>query len=590
VADLEAKLGRAGFTPGVRDAPALVDLVVAGDERLAPRAASALAQLGEVGRQALVQAIEAGRSDRAGPEPASGGEAGEAGRRGATRELDDGARARLVSALGQLARAGDDAARARVIAALDDRTPRVRKAAVIALGKLPEGQGADEARRALLARWDAPDAPADERRALVEALGKLGGADALARLRALEPGGDAELARRRDRALLVADRDARRDQPSEVATDVRPPAPIALVLGCRAGLEPLLAEELTALGRAPRVTAHGVELVLGEPLAALFASRLWATLAIPIALPPGDPADAITRAITAPSTRALLATWTRGPIRWRLGFARGHQRAIVWRVARDVTAAAPELINDPTATTWDFTVEHEAGHGEPSEHERDRAAPGRRSPASPRPGGEARRSQARRAPSEPARSLVLAPRRFVDPRFAWRVADVPAASHPTVAAALAWVAEPRPDDRVWDPFCGSGVELVERARRGPCRSLLGSDLDPSALEAARANLAAAGVAAELVLGDARSHAAGPVDLIVTNPPLGGRLRGDAAALLGDALPHFARQLAPGGRLVWITPAPRRTTPVAERLGLRRTRALPVDLGGMRGQLERWDRR
>src|SRR5690606_2413642 len=86
----------------------------------------------------------------------------------------------------------------------------------------------------------------------------------------------------------------------------------------------------------------------------------------PAAGPPGargdrvpDPealAATIVRAIAAPETRALLRAWTIGPIRWRLGFASGHKRAIVWRVARDVTAAAPELINDPAATTWDFLV------------------------------------------------------------------------------------------------------------------------------------------------------------------------------------------------------------------------------------------
>jgi hypothetical protein len=80
-----------------------------------------------------------------------------------------------------------------------------------------------------------------------------------------------------------------------------------------------------------------------------------------------------------------------------------------------------------------------------------------------------------------------------------------------------------------------------------------------------------------------------VDLILTNPPLGSRIRGDAAALLVEAVPNLARQLAPRGRLVWITPSPRRTTTIAERCGLRRSRAYPVDLGGVRGQLERWDR-
>src|SRR5262249_31570498 len=159
------------------------------------------------------------------------------------------------------------------------------------------------------------------------------------------------------------------------------------------------------------------------------------------------------------------------------------------------------------------------------------------------------------------------PRRLEDPRFAYRTADVPAASHPTVAAALAWLGEARPDDRVWDPFCGSGGELVERARRGPLRAPLGTDLAPSPLDAACTNLAAAGARAELAVADARTHAPGPVDLILTNPPLGSRIQLDAAALLAAALPGFARALAPRGRLVWITPSPRKTSPVAEQLGL-----------------------
>ncbi|HSJ99669.1 MAG TPA: methyltransferase [Kofleriaceae bacterium] len=476
---------------------------------------------------------------------------------------DEAARARLVGVLGAMARAGDEDALAGVIARIEDPSARVRRAAAVALGKL----GAhDAARAALRARWDAGDAPPDERRALAEALGKVGGDDALARLRALEPGGDAELARRRDRALLMADRASRRGDISAIDAGAPPPSPVPVTLGCRTGLAPLLAEELAALGLSPARRGDDVELALAGPWSTLFASRLWATAAVRIPLeldragaagPAGrrrdrdpDPealAAAIVRAIAAPATRALLRAWTIGPIRWRLGFASGHRRAIVWRVARDVTAAAPGLINDPSATTWDFLV------------------------------------------GADLRSLELVPRRLEDPRFAWRVAEVPAASHPTVAAALAWVAGAREADRVWDPFCGSGAELVERARRGPYRALHGSDLDEAALAAARANLAAAGVTAALARADARTHAPGEVDLILTNPPLGSRVQLDAAGLLAAALPHLAGQLAPGGRLVWITPAPRRTSPVAERCGLRRTRALAVDLGGVRGQLERWDR-
>ena len=486
---------------------------------------------------------------------------------------------------------------------MHDPAVRVRRAAIGALGKL--GADAEDARAALIARWDAafargeerrndgtterrndgmsgglPAGTPDEGRTLVEAMGKLGGEAVLARLRALDPRDDAELARRRDRALLMADRDARRDAESTIATDVAFGEPLRVRLHCRPGFADLLHAELgygpmrraaEAQGRSVttvefvRMTQqHGarasdvsaavgkrgvgiasdsaVDLFHTGPWSTLFHWRLWTTAGIRVPLASQAPAD-IVAAILA--SRPLLTAWTRGPIRWRLGFASGHRRAVVWQVARDVTAAAPELLNDPTATTWDALVDGDA--------------------------------------------LEWVPRRAHDPRFAWRVADVPASSHPTVAAALVFLAGWRDGERVWDPFCGAALELVERGLRGPC-TLIGSDVDASALAAARENLAAARVDAQLELADARAHDPGTVDAIITNPPLGSRVQLDAAQLLADALPNLVRRLAPGGRLVWITPAPRRTGPAAERAGLQRVFDARVDLGGVRGVLERWERR
>lgn len=526
--ELARELARASFTPGQRDAPALVDLVVAGEDPTAERAAAALAGLGDAGRRAIVARL-------AGDDPHPDEDA---------TELSDGATARLVGALGLLARRGDDEARAAVIARTRASASRVRRAAIVALGKLG-GEAGEAARAAVFARWDADDVTPDERRALAEALGKLGGDDAIERLRALDAGADAELTRRRDRALLMADRTAKRDAPSEVAIDVDPPAPLVVRLRCKPGLGVLLVEDLAARGFSP--APHGdaaADVRLTRAWSALLASRLWERAAIRVPLASVDPAG-IVDALTAPVVRALLQAWTRGPIRWRLGFAHGHKRAVVWNVAKEVAARAPELINDPRQTTWDVLVGSDA--------------------------------------------LELAPRRFEDPRFAWRVATVPAASHPTVAAALAYVAGARQGDRVWDPFVGSGAELIERTRLGTYGTLVGTDLDDKALAAAQLNLAAAHVDATLVKADARTHDPGVVDLIITNPPLGSRVQVDAAGLLVAALPSFARALAPGGRLVWITPAPKQTTKVAENLGLRRTRALAVDLGGVRGHLERWER-
>ncbi|MFN0252423.1 MAG: TRM11 family SAM-dependent methyltransferase, partial [Kofleriaceae bacterium] len=461
----------------------------------------------------------------------------------------------------------------------------------------------DDVRAALITRWDATDVPPDERRALAEALGKIGGAGVRERLESLDATSDKELARRRDRALLVTDREAKRDEDSSVIVDAAPPRALTVRLGCRPALAELLIAEARGAGfDGKAVRDDAVDVPLTGPWQSLFASRLWATAAIRVEVRAlrtgGDRADtkhaggkaeragvtdAIVRAILSDEVRGLMTAWTRGPIRWRLSLARGHQRAVVWNVAKEVTRGAPALVNDPTQTTWDIRVDDEEG------------------------------------------TLELVPRRAIDPRFAYRVAEVPAASHPSVAAAVAWLAAIEPGDRVWDPFCGSGLELVESALRG-AGTVIGSDLDDAALAAARDNLAAAGIATDdaaartnndaararandrgdagarttdagarvtamLAHGDARTFApGGRVDAIVTNPPLGSRVHVDAGALLADALPHFARQLRGGGRLVWITPQWRRTAPIAEASGFVLVRSLFVDLGGVRGRLERWDRR
>ena len=507
--DLAAALATPSFTPGKADIPALL-VLIADDDARAP---AALASLGAPAREAL-RAIPA---------------------------TDDTATARRMAVLGLIARGGDAEARRDVLDATRSPHPRVRRAAIVASGKLcAPGAEHGEVPAALLAAWDAPGVSPEERRSLVEALGRLGIPAALERLRALAPGDDAELARRRDRALLMSDREAKREAVSEIRVDLPPPSPLAVRLHCKAGLAGLLVDELRAALIEARADGDAaVEIALAGPWSELFASRLWATAGVRVPLAAGeDLAAQITHSILAPPVRGLLAAWTRGPIRWRLHLA-SKQRAVVWRVARDVAAGAPELVNDPTATTWDIALDGDR--------------------------------------------LELVPRRAPDPRFAYRVADVPAASHPTVAAALAWVAAPRGGDRIWDPFCGSGVELVECGRRADA-TLCGTDLDDHALDAARQNTA--GLRVTLVNADARTYDPGPVEVIVTNPPLGSRVQLDAAALLVACLPGFAKALVRGGRLVWITPTPKKTTPVAEALGLRREVRTSVDLGGVHGQLER----
>jgi 23S rRNA G2445 N2-methylase RlmL len=77
---------------------------------------------------------------------------------------------------------------------------------------------------------------------------------------------------------------------------------------------------------------------------------------------------------------------------------------------------------------------------------------------------------------------------------AWRVCNMPGALNATLAHGMMRLSEPHPEDRVVNLACGSGTLLVERLALGSARSGIGCDSDLAALECARANLRAAGLA------------------------------------------------------------------------------------------------
>jgi 23S rRNA G2445 N2-methylase RlmL len=278
-------------------------------------------------------------------------------------------------------------------------------------------------------------------------------------------------------------------------------------------------------------------------------------------LPPeplGNPADetgASVRALTSETARRILETWTTGTIRYRLDWrGDGRGRAATWRVVHAVAehAAARAWINDPTESTWQLSLSIAGG----------------------------------------AVHTLLTPRKLPDPRFVYRLRDVPAASHPTVAAALVRASRITADDVVWDPFVGSASELVERARAAPYRALIGSDLDPSALAASRTNVDAAGIKDVLLAhGDATSYVPDGVTRIITNPPMGRRVArdGSLAELLDRFTDHAAKVLAPGGRLTWLSPLAGRTAARAESNGLRVVLRETVDMGGFHAELQAWDK-
>ena len=147
---------------------------------------------------------------------------------------------------------------------------------------------------------------------------------------------------------------------------------------------------------------------------------------------------------------------------------------------------------------------------------------------------------------------------------------VPASLRPTLAAAMVYLSRPRPGDRFCDPMCGAGTILAERAQAGPYRLLVGGDIDPHALQAARANLRSLARALPLSawqLDDLRggtvlhewdaqalSLCRGSLDVVVSNLPFGEQIGShqENLALYERFFSQLTRVLEPGGRAVLLT--------------------------------------
>lgn len=428
--------------------------------------------------------------------------------------------------------------------ALHSPHAETRRQAAIALGKT--GRRAAEA--PLLACLETTDPKL--LRSVVEALGKVGGEDARARLATLQvPGALRQVA---ERARLILERSAGRSEAAAepIAVDTPLPTELNLVLSCRSGLAPFLAEEAKSF-KARVDNPAEVSFAYSGTLRRLLGLRLAAGVAIAWPLPQGTSPGGVLSALLSAELLAALRAWSTGPLRFRLEWqGAGHRRADTWRIAQGLREAESPLLNDPAQAPWVIEVQQ-----------------------------------------EPAR-LLLRPAGAPELRFDYRVRDVPAASHPTIAAALAWIAGVQATDVVWDPFTGSGVELIERARLGAYCELHGTDLDAKALTAARENATSAQVPRVfLQQADARNHRVAGLSLVLTNPPMGRRVlraRG-LSGVLCQVVRNVASQLVPGGRVVWLSPFAEATARAALDAGLSVERLAPVDLGGFEAELQRFVR-
>lgn len=136
----------------------------------------------------------------------------------------------------------------------------------------------------------------------------------------------------------------------------------------------------------------------------------------------------------------------------------------------------------------------------------------------------------------------------------WRVADYPGAANATIAAAMVRLGGVVPTDRVLNLMCGSGTLLVERLLAGPASEAVGVDIASEAVVASSANLAAAGVTAQVLQADALAAVPGSFDLLLADPPWG-TLHGSHesnADLHAGLLSAAYEAAAPGARLVVLT--------------------------------------
>jgi predicted RNA methylase len=445
--------------------------------------------------------------------------------------------------------------RSWLVRLLQDPSEKVRRYAMTALPKLGAGTSEEKALLSLLRTTTVER----EKKFLGQALDKIGGTATLKEV----AGGRGFLQQTEQKVKASV---ARRERPSEIRMDsiLSDFTRLRIHLRCRKGLEEIARDEVKEY-----IAKHGkfriievrsglvaITPVAPFSLADIYTFRCFATVGFFLGhvrgSNPAESADALASVMTSPVSRSVLATFTQGSIRYRLEFiSRGHQRGAVRLLANRAYAMCPDILNDPRSAPWSMDL-LPTGHGI---------------------------------------SVELRPKLTPDPRFTYREADIRAASHPPLAACMARLGGRVNHEIVWDPFCGSGLELIERALRGGVQTIYGTDLSPDAIAVSRANSAAAkmkAVQSKFICCDFRDYAKveglGPrsVTLILTNPPMGRRIRvPNLRGLFVDLFAAAAEVLKPGGRLIF--PNPLRIEPLDPSLKLKYRKV--IDLGGFNCRLE-----
>ena len=165
----------------------------------------------------------------------------------------------------------------------------------------------------------------------------------------------------------------------------------------------------------------------------------------------------------------------------------------------------------------------------------------------------------------------------------YKISHRPGSLRPSVAAALALVSNPAPDDVFLDPLCGTGTVLIERAHCGRYGMLLGGDSDRDTLEAARENIGPRYKPIEIKQWDAAALPLenSSVDKIVSNLPWGMKhgSHPDNRRLYPRLIAEFRRVLKPGGTMVLLSAETRLMSELWTKAHLRPSSILRVTVLG-----------
>lgn len=410
---------------------------------------------------------------------------------------------------------------------------------------------------ALMRAWQAHSSLAMHR-VLARSLGQCGGKRAHEFLQARHTT-DAELTRLIAQALIKIERTQHRGVPSRIRMDVSILPMTNAVFWCRTGLEQILCDEIES-ARNPSIIEPGrIECEIQCDLNTTMRYRTMLRFGLSLGRVAWNrqtpDIGRIVEKLSDPAIQKTIEQLTEGRATFRIEWVnQGPRRKDTWAIAQQMAQRAPRFVNDPTESAWEVCL------------------------------------------TEMGQTLAidLIPLAITDNRFDYRRALLPAASHPTIAAALAQVAGVRADDIVWDPFVGSGLELIERGLLGPYRWMFGTDTDGRAIRAATENIHAAALKKiELHRANALEYVPqDPVTLIITNPPYGRRvaLSQSTQQFLIQALRYFSSVLAPDGRIVWLCPVKRAVHAALSSLPLELVEEHQIDLDGMPVALQHFIRR